>query len=86
MSAPDRRDPNHHVGGLLDDWNLDWQLGKTLLHCRHCEGAQTFHGAGGGKPFSSHKPKCPGPASLQTARYPLHELRVALDALTAVPA
>jgi len=52
------------------------------LLCRHCGGIQTFDGVASGKPFAAHKDKCSGLKGGH--RYPLRELRTAVDTLTAV--
>lgn len=80
MSARDRNDVSYAVTAALEEWTRDWDLGKTFLKCRNCGGLQTFHGGGGGRPFTAHKAKCL--AAKRSEHYPLYELRAALDTLS----
>ena len=80
MTSVDLKGTNYDAASQLEQWSRDWDLGKNWLLCRLCGGIQTFEGAAGGKAFAAHKDKCL--IGNGGDRYPLHELRTVLDALS----
>lgn len=80
MSVLDGNEEN--VTASLEEWTRDWELGKSWLVCRHCKGLQSFRGGSSKLPFRAHLAECP--ALNRREKFPLYELRTALEALRPV--